>query len=185
MRQNTNTPRRKNMRLNGYDYSQPGAYFLTICTHSRECVLGDVVNGKMHLYEAGDIVLDCWNDLANHYAAIELDEFVVMPNHVHGIIVIVDTGKLQGSSPQGAGYKPATTSVGTLPEVVRGFKTFSARRINQTRNRTGQPVWQRNYYERVIRDERTLAAVREYIVNNPAKWADDRDNPRNFLAHLR
>lgn len=173
------------MRLNGYDYSQAGAYFVTICTHSRECVLGDVVDGKMRLNEAGNIALDCWNDLANHYKAIDLDEFVVMPNHVHGIIVIVNPGKVQGFSPQRAGYKPATTSVGTLPEVVRGFKTFSARRINQARNRTGQPVWQRNYYERVIRDEKTLAAVREYIVDNPAKWAEDRDNPKNSSARLR
>lgn len=185
MQQNTNIPRRKNMRLKGYDYSQPGAYFVTICTHGRECVLGDVVDGKMQLNEAGDIVLDCWNDLANHYESIELDEFVVMPNHVHGIIVIVDTGKVQGFSPQRAGYKPAPTIMITLPEVVRGFKTFSARRINQTSNRTGQKVWQRNYYERVIRDEKTLGAVREYIVNNPAKWEEDRDNPRNYSAHLR
>ena len=172
------------MRLRGYDYSLPGSYFVTICTHGRECLLGDVVDDKMRLNEAGNIVANCWKDLPDHYPHTELDEFVVMPNHIHGIIVIVDNGKVQGFNPQRAGYKPAPTSEHTLSEVVRGFKTFSARRINQLLDRTGSPVWQRNYYEHVIRDENTLAAVREYIVNNPAKWAKDTDNPRNYSKHL-
>ena len=110
---------------------------------------------------------------------------MVMPNHVHGIIVIRDSENTGGPGPQRAGYKPAPTHGHALSEVVRGFKTFSARRINQLRNRVGQPVWQRDYYDHVIRNEQTLTAVREYILNNPAKWAEDRENPNNYTTHLR
>lgn len=185
MPHHTNPPRRKILRLQSYDYSNPGAYFVTICTHGRECLLGDVVDEKMQLNAAGNIVLDCWKDLANHYERIEQDAFIVMPNHVHGIIVIRDSENTGGPKLQRAGYKPAPTHGHTLSEVVRGFKTFSARRLNQLRNRVGQPVWQRNYYEHVIRNEQTLTAVREYILNNPAKWAEDRENPNNFTTRLR
>ena len=175
-----NYRRRKQLRLRDFDYTQSGYYFVTICTDERQCLLGDVADGKMLLNHAGKIAYDCWTDLPNHYAHVELDEFVVMPNHVHGIIVITDPGKGASPNEPGAGYKPAPTRRHTLSEVIRGFKTFSARHINRLRGGTGQPLWQRNFYEHVIRDETTLAAIREYVVNNPAKWSEDKDNPRNF-----
>ncbi|GIV83933.1 MAG: hypothetical protein KatS3mg052_0940 [Candidatus Roseilinea sp.] len=165
-------PNRRSIRLKGYDYSQAGAYFITICTKDRACLFGEVVNGEMRLNALGQIVHGVWNNLPNHYAGVEMDAFVVMPNHVHGIVVIV-----------GAGFKPApttttapTTTRHGLPEIVRQFKTFSARRINEMRGTPGVSVWQRNYYEHIIRNEESLHRIREYIANNPLKWELDREN---------
>ena len=166
--------------MRDFDYTQSGYYFVTICTHERQCVLGNIIDGRALLSNAGKIASDCWQDLANHYAHIDLDEFVVMPNHLHGIIVLSDSGEAVNAQGPRAGFKPAPTRRHSLSEIIRAFKTFSGRRINRIRNRTGEPVWQRNYYERVIRNEKTLLAAREYIVNNPAKWSEDKYNPGNF-----
>lgn len=162
--------RRKALRLPGYDYSQPGAYYVTIVTKQRHCLFGDVVYGKMRLNSCGQTVMECWNHLAHHYPYVGRDEFVVMPNHVHGILVLNDDAV-------GAGLKPAPTRRHGLPEIVRGFKTFSARRINTLRDSPGTPVWQRNYYEHIIHNEAELARVREYIQNNPAQWETDPEYP--------
>ena len=160
---------RCSIRLKGYDYTQPGAYFVTICTHQRRCLFGDVVGGEMRLNELGDFVWATWHDLPNHVPHVQLDAFVVMPNHVHGIIIIRDVG---------AGSEPApTTKRHGLPEIVRQFKTFSARRINRRRGTPGQPVWQRNYYEHIIRHEESLNRIRDYILTNPLRWNLDRENP--------
>jgi REP element-mobilizing transposase RayT len=165
---------RRSVRLRDYDYTQAGAYFVTICTYRRVCLFGDMVNGCMQLNDCGQIVTAHWDDLVNHYPHVELDVFVVMPNHVHGIIVLTDN--------VGAGLKPAPTTTTRhhgLPEIVRGFKTFSSRRINYLRKMPGQPVWQRNYYEHVIRSEEELDRIRQYILDNPAKWPEDGENPQN------
>ncbi|WP_222842613.1 transposase [Thermoflavifilum thermophilum] len=168
--------------MRGYDYSSAGAYFITICTHNRECLFGDIVDGEMRLNEWGRIVEWTWYDLPNHVANITLDIFVVMPNHFHGIIIITDTVVGAGSVGAGsvrAGSEPAPTPANTiqkrygLPEIIRQFKTFSARRINEHRQTPGQPVWQRNYYEHIIRDDDDLNRIREYIINNPLKWESD------------
>jgi putative transposase len=129
------------------------------------------------------IVRDCWSDLPSHYPHISLDAFVVMPNHIHGIIVLLDTfgAGLQGR----AGFKPAPTGgdavvdVGVrhgLPEIVRALKTYSARRINATRGTPGASVWQRGYYERIVRNERELSLTREYIASNPRNWRTDHEH---------
>jgi REP element-mobilizing transposase RayT len=363
---------RRSIRLKGYDYTQPGAYFITICTHGRECLFGEIIDGEMHLNEAGQIVVQTWQDLPNHVPNVQLDAFVVMPNHVHGIIIITDRagvvgtgseavrttmgsgsaagsvgagsvgagsvgagsepapttttapgsaagsgpttgpgstmgsgpttgpgstmgsgpttgpgstmgsgpttgpgstmgsgpttgpgstmgsgpttgpgsttgsgpttgpgstmgsgpttgpgstmgsgpttgpgstmgsgptagpGPTTGSDPVGAGSEPAPTepaptepaptepaptepaptepaptrSSHGLPEIVRQFKTFSARRINELRGTPGTPVWQRNYYEHIIRDESSLNRIRQYIAENPVRWDADRENPQ-------
>ena len=158
-------PDRRSTRLRSYDYSRAGSYFVTICAQNRECLFGNVMDDEMRLNAAGAIVQTVWDELPNHYPNVELDRFVVMPNHLHGIIVIV-----------GAGLKPTPTKHG-LPEIVRALKTFSARRINEMRNTPGVPIWQRNYYEHIIRNDESLHRIREYIVNNPAQWALDRENP--------
>ncbi|MBI4281870.1 MAG: transposase [Chloroflexi bacterium] len=164
---------RKALRLPGYDYSQPGAYYVTVVTNQRQCLFGDVLCGEMRLNPCGQTVMECWDDLVHHYPCVRKDEFVVMPNHVHGILVLNDD--------VGAGFKPAPTDRRHgLPEIVRGFKTFSARRINVLRNNPGTPVWQRNYFEHVIRNEAELAGIREYIQNNPAQWETDAENPANM-----
>ena len=191
--------RRRSIRLPDYDYAQTGAYFVTICTYDRLCLLGEILGCEMALTRAGQVVLECWNDLANHYSHVETDEFIVMPNHVHGIIVLTDQQRKNpipdnvgagfnpdnvraGFNPDnvGAGLKPAPTRRHPLSEIVRAFKTSSSRRINEHRGSPGVPVWQRNYYERVIRNEQELDSVRQYIVDNPAEWAEDAENPRNI-----
>ncbi len=352
---------RRSIRLKGYDYTQPGAYFITICTHGRECLFGEIIDGEMHLNEAGQIVVQTWQDLPNHVPNVQLDAFVVMPNHVHGIIIITERaggigaglkparttmgpgsaadsgstpgpgsaggagstagpgsvgagsvgagsepapttttapgsaagsgpttgpgsaagsgpatapgsaagsgpttgpgsaagsdpttapgptagsgptagagsamgsgraaapdsaagsgraaapdsaagsgptaapdsaagsgpttapGSTPGSGPVGAGSEPAPTaptepaptaptrSSYGLPEIVRQFKTFSARRINELRGTPGTPVWQRNYYEHIIRNESSLNRIRQYIAENPARWDADPENPQ-------
>ena len=168
---------RRSIRLRGYDYSQAGAYFVTICVQNRECLFGLIAGGEMRLNEAGKIVQTTWNALPDYYSHIELDGLVIMPNHLHGIIVLRDL--------VGAGFKPAPTTTNPapanqrhgLPEIVRALKTFSSRRINEWRNTPGAKLWQRNYWEHIIRSDADHLRIREYINNNPAYWEMDGLHP--------
>ncbi|XGV96356.1 MAG: transposase [Leptolyngbya sp. BL-A-14] len=180
---------RRSIRLPGYDYSSSGAYFITICTHQRACLFGAVVDGEMQLNECGQIVRSYWLKLPNHHSHLHLDKFVIMPNHVHGILVLTD-------NPVGAGFdvkatshsnqslaKPAPTNASAhmkrhgIPEIIRGFTTFSARCINQHRKMIGVPVWPRNYYEHIVRNDESLRRLRQYIHNNPLSWQEDQLHP--------
>ena len=153
-------PRRRSLRLPGYDYSQAGAYFITACTQNHVVLFGDVGAGfKPAPTEMGKIVQQTWDDLPTHYRGVDLDAFIVMPNHVHGIIILADESARRHA----------------IPEIVRGFKTFSARRVNECAGKSGV-LWQRGYYEHVIRNEKALDRIRAYIANNPARWADDPEN---------
>ena len=164
---------RRSIRLPGYNYTQVGAYFVTICTHGRECLFGEIVGAKMRLNDAGRMVQSVWEGLPRHYAGMDIDEFVVMPNHVHGILTLLDGGGIVG-----AGFKPApTVKRYGLPEIVRGFKTFSSRQINQLHATTGTSLWQRNCYEHIVRDDDESNRIRRYIEDNPLMWAMDRENP--------
>ncbi len=165
---------RKSIRIKDYDYSQPGEYFITICSYNRECIFGDVIDGEMRLSRLGEIVLDTWNDLPNHNYAIELDEFIIMPNHIHGIIRINDIDVWAGSEPAPTGKRHGLT------EIIRQLKTYSSLRINKIRNTIGNPVWQRNYYEHIIRSDRELNNIRDYITNNILQWFFDTENPQNI-----
>ena len=168
-------PKRRSIRLSGYDYSTPGAYFITVCTHNRLLLFGQIANGKTEANRLGAVVEDCWSKLPDHYD-VALDAFILMPNHIHGVITIEDT-----SVTVGAGLKPALTAKRHgVPEIVRAFKTFSARRINQIRASAGTPVWQRGFYDHVIRSENELDRVRTYIMDNPRRWHEDADNPANW-----
>lgn len=168
-----NKRRRKNLRLQGFDYTQLGAYFITICTRNRECFLGEVENDKMRLSDAGLLAKAVWVELPRHYPHIQLDAHIIMPNHIHGIVWLT----------RGAGLKPAPTNGDSdrarhgLPEIVRAFKTFSARHINAFQGSVGSPVWQRNYYEHVIRNDESLNRIRQYITDNPSRWHEDPENP--------
>jgi len=174
--------RRRSIRLKGYDYTRPGAYFVTVCTHRREMLFGEVVNGVMQLNAFGEIVWKCWDEIPTHFPNVELDAFIVMPNHVHGIIVIVADGMVGAThasplpDPQYLSHPrgPAPQSLGA---IVGSFKSAVTRRINHMRGTSGAPVWQRNYWEHVIRTERVLNAVRQYIHDNPPRWSFDRYNP--------
>jgi len=158
---------RRSIRLPGYDYAQPGAYFVTIVSHGRELLFGAIVDGEMQPNACGEAVQRVWFELPEHYPQFRRDAFVVMPNHVHGIVVIED--------------EPSSSRRAGLAEVVRGFKTFSARRVNGLRGTAGVSIWQRNHYERVIRDDRELDRVRADIGANPSGWTEDRENPAKLL----
>jgi putative transposase len=155
---------RRSIRLPGFDYSKPGQYFVTICTQHRLCLFGTIENGKMSLNEYGEIVQAAWDDLPCHYQNINLHEFVIMPNHVHGIVGIINPVEP---------IDPTSTKRHGLPEIIRAFKTFSAKRINEKRETPGTSVWQRNYYERIIRDETAYLTITNYIRTNPQRWIDD------------
>jgi putative transposase len=187
MNNNPNPHRRRALRLREFDYTQAAAYFVTVCTHHRTCLFGEITDGKMLLHDPGRIVRAAWQALPQHYPHVRLDAFVVMPNHIHGVIVLTPMGSV-GAVLAGAGLKPAPTESTTvarrhgLTEIVRAFKMFSARRVNATRAAPGTPLWQRNYYEHVVRDEDELNRIREYIDLNPLQWDLDGDNPRNLTT---
>ncbi|MCL6613548.1 MAG: transposase [Firmicutes bacterium] len=181
---------RRSIRLKGYDYSQPGVYFVTICTQNRECLFGEVVDGVMRLGVYGQIVAETWQWLAAQYSSyITLDEWVVMPNHLHGIIVIRDsydgigdsniTGLYDGS--RRGGSRTAPTGIHKpLGRIIGAFKTVSTKRINELRGTPGMVIWQRNYYEHIIRDEESLKRIRQYILDNPLHWYFDKENRKGF-----
>jgi len=174
-----NKYRIESTRLQEYDYSSPGAYFITVCTKNHKCLFGKIADGQMILNNFGKIVLECWHDLPNHYAHIILDVFVIMPNHVHGIIIIVETGLKPVSTKPVSTMELSNTAVTDpkpnhgLSEFVRAFKTFSSRRINAIRQTAGCKVWQSRFHDRIIRNEPELNKTREYIINNPLNWETD------------
>ncbi|GAB6279515.1 MAG: transposase [Lentimicrobium sp.] len=229
----------ESVRLQGYDYSQPGAYFITIVTHNRQCLFGNIVDGEMMLNEFGVLVKNEWLKTGIIRPNIVIDAFVVMPNHLHGILII--TGNDDGRGFRGGGGRDtlqrvsttksnmesdtksnmesdmesdtksdmesemesdtksdmesdmeSNTGMGTktmeqfgkptknsIPTIVRLFKSTTTKQINQLRQTPMQPLWQRNYYEHIIRDNNELTRIRQYIINNPKRWKED--NLNKFL----
>ncbi len=199
-RYNPDKHHRRSIRLRGYDYTQSGAYFVTIVTQDRELLFGDVVDGEMVLSAYGRVAVTMWQCIPRHFSQVELDEWVVMPNHIHGIIVIVDVTRATGDAfpakrsgelgaahgeiaiaslvPDGECIAPTGgPPSGSLGAVVGNFKSVVTRRVNRMRKTSGVRVWQRNYYERIIRNERELNTIRRYIHDNPAHWCNDTENP--------
>ena len=173
---NQNRHHRQSIRLRNYDYSQAGLYFITMCVHQRLSLFGEVVAGKMILNEAGRVVQDVWHDLPSHYTNVELDSFVVMPNHIHGIVRFngivgaIHESPLQSPLQQ----SPISRRNMGLSKLVGRLKMVSAKRINQLRNTQGVPVWQRNYHEHIIRHENAYMKIADYIHTNPLRWQEDR-----------
>lgn len=161
---------RKSIRLTGYDYAQRGAYFITICVNNRKCLFGNVCDGEMVLNEWGKIIDKCWNEIPQHFPHIELDEYIIMPNHIHGIINICRGTACRAPTMECFG-KPVP---GSLSTIIRSFKSAATKRINQINNTPGVRLWQRNFYEHIIRNESGLNRIRQYIINNPANWEEDR-----------
>jgi len=169
---------RRSIRLRGYDYSAAGAYFVTVCAKDRACLFGEVVDGEMRLNDAGNVAQRCWQDIPCHFPHAGLDEFVIMPNHVHGIIVLTDRDRDDhdvGAKNFSPLRQPPNGTSKTIGSIVRGFKIGVTKWMR--RNTPVQTVWQRNYYEHVIRNEDSLDRIRRYIAENPLRWAYDRENP--------
>jgi putative transposase len=195
MRYDPDNHDRRSVRLNGYDYSQAGYYFVTIVTHNRTCLFGKIVDGEMRLNDAGIIARREWRQLEMRFRYVRMDAFVIMLNHIHGIITIRDkvvgaTHPGQARDPSGKEPLPiaatlgrggslqqdnnvahrAGPSPGSLGTIVGQFKSRVAKRL-------GFPVWQRNYYEHVIRDSEDLDRIHRYIESNPFNWTADEENP--------
>ena len=228
---NSNKYHRRSIRLKGFNYSSPGAYFITICTQNREYLFGEIVNGKMILNDAGQMVQTVWDEIPSYYTGIDVDAYVVMPNHIHGIIIIV------GATPCGCpetgphaypetgphvcheidphacpeidprvypetgprvypeigpracpeigpcvypeiGQPRGVAPTMTLPDIVHRYKTMTTKRYADGVKQNGWPpfpgkLWQRNYYEHIIRNQNELKRIREYIINNPLNWITD------------
>lgn len=169
---------RRSIRLKGFDYRRPGAYFITICLVKLQTIFGTVTNSEMHLNKFGNVAQCCWKQIPAHFANVELDEYIVMPNHVHGIVVIREMTNV--GAPVGAQHAArllpgSNVPPGSLGAIVRSYKSAVTRRINQIRHTPGGRVWQRNYYEHIIRDEDSFHRIRTYIRSNPSRWETDRN----------
>ncbi len=178
---------RRSIRLKEYDYSSEGAYFITLCTYRRQCILADVTETEMILNKWGTIVGQEWYRSAAMRTEIEPDAFIVMPNHIHGILFIHPVGA-SGCSPKTVMHRiyrcpnhPGFAKK-SLASFIAGFKAAVTTRINTLRGTPGKPFWQRNYFEHIIRDEESLYQCRTYIDQNPLKWAIDKENPECRLA---
>ena len=186
---------RRSIRLQGYDYTKCGAYFVTICTKNNVAMFGEVVDGVMHMNDGGKIAQRLWNTLSKRFPGVELDAFVVMPNHLHGILVRTHREPVMPSSNTASGNRETHIASQTiadttnifhayrkdprrrqhLSEMIRTFKAVTSYTVR--RNGTPNFAWKHDYYERIIRNEQELEFIRLYIANNPAKWQDDSLHP--------
>ncbi len=175
---------RKSIRLVGYDYSKAGLYFVTICCQNKECFFGEIVGDNIILSEAGKIANECWFEIPKHFKNVVLHEHIIMPNHVHGIIEITtdDVGVNQHSpsdianieksnvdSPLRNEFKSPSKTIGS---IIRGYKIGVTKWFHS--NTDISNVWQRNYYEHIIRDGDSYQRISNYIINNPKNWKDDK-----------
>lgn len=190
---NQNSLHRKSVRLVRFDYTQPGGYFITIVTSERQTLLGEIIHGEMQVSGIGQIIQQEWFRLPQRFRSIHLDEFVIMPNHLHGIIIIADVdgrgtavdahnrilGKTRRAPTEGVTTreqfgKPVS---GSIPTIIRSFKSSTTLRINYLRQTQHGTIWQRNYFEHVIRNDLELERIRAYIRDNPLNWSLDSENP--------
>jgi REP element-mobilizing transposase RayT len=193
---NSNIHNRRSIRLKGYNYSQLGLYFVTICCQNRQCFFGDIVKRKMILNDAGEIALQCWLEIPQHFSNVFLHEFVIMPNHVHGIIEIGNITTTNGNgtihwAPNDTEINHLTTNgngtihwatarvapTNTVGDIIGAYKSFVANRcleIYKLRNEYMGKLWQRNYYEHIIRNEQSYKNITNYIINNPANWRNSK-----------
>jgi putative transposase len=192
MQYNPTIHHRRSIRLSGYDYTKAGAYFVTICAQNRECLFGEITAGQTQLNEYGCIVAETWEWLSTQYDYVDLDAWIVMPNHLHGIIIVTDdhgaggsrTAPTAGASDDHGAGGSRTAPTGhvkrkPLGRLIGAFKTVSTKRVNALRDMADVPIWQRDFYEHIIRNEASLRRIREYIVNNPLRWKLDQLHPNN------
>lgn len=181
MKYNPSLHHRRSIRLKGYDYAFPGAYFVTLVAHQRQCLFGQVVGEEVRLTVIGDIVEQTWLGLVKFFP-IELVAWVVMPNHFHGIIGWGEASagfswpKAEASVAD-ASPLPTGTASGSLGAIIQNFKSITTRRINRLRHKPGGKVWQRNYYEHIIRNQAEMEKIAAYIETNPSNWLEDEEYP--------
>ena len=169
---------RQSHRLSGYDYTQPGAYFVTICTHARVTLFGEIICDAMRLNEYGHIAQACWQAIPGHFPLSKLDAFAVMPNHIHAILWITDHGQGATGDALPLSDFPKGTTPNSLGAMIQNYKSVTTRKINHVRQMPATPLWQHDYYDRIIRNEYALRHIRDYIVSNPLAWALDEENPQ-------
>ena len=206
MKYNPDKHHRRSIRLKGYDYSSKGMYYITLCVNKRLCLFGDIEDGEMKLNDAGKIVDRIWQEIPKYYPFVEIDEHTLMPNHLHGIIILnnenvgappcgrplmnPDNGQAQGpaNGKYGQAQGPAPTVKRlSLGDVVGRFESFTMYQyILGIKNHQWKPfhkkLWQRNYYEHIIRNENELNKIRKYIIDNPLNWEADEENPKNWIC---
>lgn len=164
---------RKTIRLKSYDYSQAGAYFITICTKQKQCIFGDIKNGEMRFNALGSIADKYWQEIPEHFPNVALDTYTIMPNHLHGILWIIESSQRDNKN-----RKFGDIVIGSISSIVRFYKAIVTKKINKICNTKGlSVVWQGRYYEQIIRDEKALVNIRSYIINNPLNWDIDEENP--------
>lgn len=199
---------RRSIRLEGYDYAGGGAYFVTICTHGRECRFGEVVDGELQLNDLGRIVEEEWLRTPTVRPNVLLDAYVVMPNHLHAVLIIDErlrhragvTATIDGVAARANSLSPSpadassTRAISTPPlqsphrtvgSIVRGFKAVTTHRSAELDGGLLRPLWQRNYYEHIIHDDEDMARIRHYITINPSRWNDDRNHPKRLPQRCR
>ncbi len=180
---NKNYYNRRSIRLPGYDYSSPGYYFITLCSHKRLKLFGNIKNKKMELSDYGQIARNCLLEIPGHFENITLDEIIIMPEHIHGILIIKNKFSVVAASVGARHALPrqmqqqqqqferfGKPTVGSIPTIIRSYKSAVTNIINCIREQNKPPVWQKNYYEHIILNDITLKKVRRYIINNPAQY---------------
>jgi REP element-mobilizing transposase RayT len=184
---------RRSIRLPKYDYAQPRAYFVTICTQNQLPILGRIVDGEIVLSQEANIIMKCLERIPHHFKNSTLDTYTIMPTHIHAIIVLKDRrgeasgkdGSILALEPKADASplhqndsRPRSTKKGSLGAILQNFKSVSTRKINQVHNTPRKRTWQRNYFEHIIRTERSLNAIHQYVMTNPVRWDLDRNNPK-------
>jgi REP element-mobilizing transposase RayT len=175
MQFDSNKHHRRSLRLKNYDYSNPGAYFVSICVKNRESLFGEVVHGKMELNKYGLIAEYEWLKTVKIRKNVKLDSYIIMPNHLHGIVVITtnSVGAYSHTPLQSCAFRSPSKTIGA---IIRGFKSSVTVKINTLRHTHHIPLWQRNYFEHIIRNHDELQRIRKYIAENPMKWETDKEN---------
>ncbi|MFA4834052.1 MAG: transposase [Patescibacteria group bacterium] len=187
-----NTKNRKLNRLKDYNYAQDGWYFVTICAKNREYFFGKIINGEMRLSKIGKTAEKFWQEIVIHFPDVKLDEFIIMPNHIHGIIIIENPVAVGNKNVGNKNFcslpnrnnnycspRWQTRWARSLSSVIRGFKIGVKKWCGE--NDYEHFAWQKSFYDHIIRHEKSLNKIREYIINNPLKWELDRNNPENLL----
>jgi putative transposase len=183
MESNKDLPSRRSVRLPEFDYAKVGMYFVTICAFERRCIFGEICGNKTVLSPIGQIISACWIEIPQHFPHAKIETYVVMPNHLHGIVTI--HSKRVDANPQ-AKTATAIESIGkptpgSIPTIIRSFKAAASKRARESEYAKVESIWQRGYYEHVLRNTKEYVEITNYILQNSARWADDEDNPNRKL----